>query len=299
MSGATARRVKPCSTPAGPVIASSRPATTIDGMPATVASPHPGEAERPVPGIDVMAPRDRPILVVDDDEKILRLVRMYLEREGHAVVEAKDGRGALASIALHDPALVILDLMLPEIDGLAVLRTIRRGSTRPVIVLSARGTTADRITGLEIGADDYVPKPFSPAELVLRVRRVLQRTAGEQPVGPGPTRVITHGDLVMDLDRHEVAIAGRAVPLTTAEFRLLAALLEANGRVLTREQLLDALHGLGEADVLDRAIDAHIRRLRDKLEDEPERPRYVATVRGVGYRAAPGPNPAGPEAAQE
>jgi len=252
-----------------------------------------------VPGIDVMAPRDRPILVVDDDEKILRLVRMYLEREGHAVVEAKDGRGALASIALHDPALVILDLMLPEIDGLAVLRTIRRGSTRPVIVLSARGTTADRITGLEIGADDYVPKPFSPAELVLRVRRVLQRTAGEQPVGPGPTRVITHGDLVMDLDRHEVAIAGRAVPLTTAEFRLLAALLEANGRVLTREQLLDALHGLGEADVLDRAIDAHIRRLRDKLEDEPERPRYVATVRGVGYRAAPGPNPAGPEAAQE
>jgi two-component system alkaline phosphatase synthesis response regulator PhoP len=278
----------------GPVIASSRRSATIDGMaptvretvPTIVAPSHLREGPRATPGIAAMALTDRPILVVDDDEKILRLVRMYLEREGHAVVEAKDGHRALAAIALHDPALVILDLMLPEIDGLEVLRTIRRGSTRPVIVLSARGTTADRITGLEIGADDYVPKPFSPAELVLRVKRVLQRTAGEQAGAPAPTRVITHGDLVMDLDRHEVAIAGHAVPLTTAEFRLLAALLEANGRVLTREQLLDTLHGLGEADVLDRAIDAHIRRLRDKLEDEPERPRYVATVRGVGYRAA-------------
>ncbi|HVA86942.1 MAG TPA: response regulator transcription factor [Candidatus Saccharimonadales bacterium] len=252
--------------------------------------------------IGAMAALDRPILVVDDDEKILRLVRMYLEREGFAVLDAKDGQAALASVALNDPALVILDLMLPEVDGLSVLRTIRRQSSTPVIVLSARGTTSDRIEGLETGADDYVRKPFSPAELVLRVKRVLQRSAAEQAPGPPPARLIVHGDLVMDLDRHDVMIAGRNVPLTTAEFRLLAALLDANGRVLTREQLLDALHGLGEADVLDRAIDAHIRRLRDKLEDEPERPRYVATVRGVGYRAAaappaPGPPPAAPAAA--
>jgi DNA-binding response OmpR family regulator len=244
---------------------------------------------------------DRPILVVDDDEKILRLVRMYLEREGYAVREARDGQAALAAIALHDPALVVLDLMLPQVDGLSVLRAIRRRSRTPVIVLSARGTVGDRIEGLETGADDYVPKPFSPAELVLRVQRVLERTGDEGAPGrvdgrrvPGTTpggetepRILRHNDLVMDLDRHEVAIGDEPVVLTTAEFRLLAALLTANGRVLTRDQLLDALHGLGEADVLDRAIDAHVRRLRDKLNDEPDHPRYVATVRGVGYRAAP------------
>jgi DNA-binding response OmpR family regulator len=252
-------------------------------------------------------PTDRPILVVDDDEKILRLVRMYLEREGFSVREARDGQAALAAIALHDPALVVLDLMLPEIDGLSVLRAIRRRSRTPVIILSARGTVGDRIEGLESGADDYVPKPFSPAELILRVKRVLERTAEEGATagmgaaagvagagtvaggagGVGAPRILRHNDLEMDLDRHEVAIGGESVPLTTAEFRLLAALIGANGRVLTRDQLLDALHGLGEADVLDRAIDAHVRRLRDKLNDEPDHPRFVATVRGVGYRAAP------------
>ncbi len=258
---------------------------------------------------------DRPILVVDDDEKILRLVRMYLEREGFTVREARDGQAALAAIALHDPALVVLDLMIPEIDGLSVLRAIRRRSRTPVIVLSARGTVGDRIEGLESGADDYVPKPFSPAELVLRVQRVLERTveeagaggsaagAGSAAVGP---RILRHNELEMDLDRHEVAIGGEPIILTTAEFRLLAALIGANGRVLTRDQLLDALHGLGEAEVLDRAIDAHVRRLRDKLNDEPDRPRFVATVRGVGYRAAPqvagddgtaASTPAGPEPA--
>jgi DNA-binding response OmpR family regulator len=246
---------------------------------------------------------DRPILVVDDDDKILRLVRMYLEREGFVVREARNGQAALAAIAVSEPALVVLDLMLPEIDGLSVLRAIRRGTRTPVIVLSARGTVGDRIEGLEAGADDYVPKPFSPAELVLRVKRVLERAGDDGPNGSpaalpgagtstngsatGSPRVLRHNDLEMDLDRHEVAVGGAPVSLTTAEFRLLAALIGANGRVLTREQLLDALHGLGEAEVLDRAIDAHVRRLRDKLNDEPERPRFVATVRGVGYRAAP------------
>jgi DNA-binding response OmpR family regulator len=212
---------------------------------------------------------------------------MDLEREGYSVREARDGQAALAAIALHEPALVVLDRMLPEVDGMDVLRAIRRRARTPVIVLSARGTVGDRIEGLESGADDYVPKPFSPAELILRVKRVLDRTGEDGTSGGSGPRVLRHGDLLMDLDRHEVSIAGTPIALTTAEFRLLAALVQANGRVLSRDQLLDALHGLGEAEVLDRAIDAHVRRLRDKLGDEPDRPRFVATVRGVGYRAAP------------
>ena len=230
-----------------------------------------------------------PILVVDDDPKIVRLVRTYLEREGFRVVEAADGRGALAAIALEAPALMVLDLMLPEIDGLAVIRAVRRTDPTPILVLSARGTTADRIAGLAEGADDYLPKPFSPAELVLRVRRILERTgrAGSE-VGSGPPSApLRLGDLVVDPARHEVTVAGRPVALTAVEFRLLTAVLAAGGRVLTRDQLLDAVYGHGEAEVLDRTIDVHVRRLRQKLGDAPNRPRYVATVRGVGYRAAP------------
>jgi DNA-binding response OmpR family regulator len=232
---------------------------------------------------------DRPILVVDDDVKIVRLVRMYLERAGYRVIEATDGRSALAAIAAEAPALVVLDIMLPEIDGLAVLRAFRRTDRTPVIILSARGLTDDRITGLGAGADDYLPKPFSPAELVLRVQRILERAGGGRGgAGSGPAREpIRHGDLVVDRERYEVRIADRLVPLTSVEFRLLVALLEEEGRVLTRDQLLDAVYGQDEADVLDRTVDVHIGRVRDKLGDDAERPRYVATVRGVGYRAAP------------
>lgn len=230
-----------------------------------------------------------PILVVDDDPKIVRLVRTYLEREGLAVVEASDGRAALAAIALEEPALVVLDLMLPEVDGLSVLRALRRRSRTPVVVLSARGTPSDRIEGLAGGADDYVPKPFSPAELVLRVKRILERSAtGSGPaVGEAERPVLRHADLTLDPDRHEVTVDGRPVALTAAEFRLLVALLEAQGRVLSRDQLMDAVHG--DDVVLDRTIDVHVRRLRDKLGDDAERPRFVATVRGVGYRLAPLP----------
>ena len=230
----------------------------------------------------------RPILVVDDDAKIVSLVRTYLEREGYEVIDARDGRSALAAINRHDPLLVVLDLMLPEIDGLSVLRAVRRQTEVPVVILSARGTVQDRIEGLAIGADDYVPKPFSPAELVLRIQRVLARTSADGEAGRAPrrSRALRLGDLVLDRQRHQATIDGAVVPLTTAEFRLLTALLEADGRVLSRDQLLDAMHGLGERDVLDRAIDAHVRRLRDKLGDSAEQPRYVATVRGVGYRAA-------------
>jgi two-component system, OmpR family, phosphate regulon response regulator PhoB len=244
---------------------------------------------------------DRPILVVDDDAKIVRLVRTYLEREGYRVVTAADGPAALAAIEEHEPALVVLDLMLPELDGRAVIRAIRRDeavAATPILVLSARGTTVDRIAGLEDGADGYLPKPFSPAELVVRVKAILRRVTptvmardaaatGEGAGTASPGAVIHHNDLVLDPARHDVTVAGSAVQLTHVEFRLLQTLLEADGRVLSRDQLLDAVWGSDEADVLDRTIDVHIRRLRDKLGDDPEAPRYVATVRGSGYRSAP------------
>ena len=236
---------------------------------------------------------DRPILVVDDDAKIVRLVRTYLERDGFAVVTAADGPGALAAIEEHQPALVVLDLMLPELDGRAVIRAVRRdeeaGKT-PILVLSARGTTIDRIAGLEDGADDYLPKPFSPAELVVRVKAILRRTAvsatAEPAAAPSGGR-IAHNDLVLDPERHEVTVAGTMVQLTHVEFRLLQTLLEADGRVLSRDQLLDAVWGADQSEVLDRTVDVHIRRLREKLGDDPDAPRYVATVRGAGYRSAP------------
>jgi DNA-binding response OmpR family regulator len=232
-----------------------------------------------------MPDSQRPILVVDDDTKIVRLVRMYLEREGFRVVDASDGRSALAAIALEAPALVVLDLMLPEVDGLSILRAVRRTEQTPIVMLSARGTTADRIAGLAEGADDYLPKPFSPAELVIRIKRVLARSAGVT-VGPPATPAIAHGDLVVDRDRHETTVGGRAVDLSALEFRLLTTLLEADGRVLTRDQLMDAVYLDGDPTVLDRSIDALVKRIREKLGDDADRPRYVATVRGVGYRAA-------------
>ncbi len=228
----------------------------------------------------------RPILVVDDDAKIVRLVRAYLEREGYRVAEAGDGRAALAAIALERPALVVLDLMLPEIDGLDVVRAIRRDGELPIIILSARGTTSDRIAGLGLGADDYLPKPFSPAELVVRVARVLARSSSRQPAPDSPDEpLLRHGQLVVDRARHSVELDGRPVTLTAIEFRLLAALLEADGRVLSRDQLLDSVYGLDAEAVLERTIDVHVGRLRDRLDDTAAEPRFIATVRGVGYRA--------------
>src|SRR5688572_13739328 len=238
-----------------------------------------------------------PILVVDDDAKIVRLVRTYLERDGFTVVTAADGPAALEAIESHQPALVVLDLMLPELDGRAVIRAVRRdeeAAQTPILVLSARSSTIDRIAGLEDGADDYLPKPFSPAELVLRVKSILRRAApaADATLSPGATGgptagpLIRHGDLTIDPSRHEVRRGDQAIDLTRVEFRLLSAILGADGRVLSRDQLLDAVYGQDAADVLDRTIDVHIRRLRDKLDDDPDAPRYVQTVRGVGYRAA-------------
>ncbi len=231
---------------------------------------------------------ERPILVVDDDVKIVRLVRTYLERDGFTVVTAADGPAALEAIERHRPALVVLDLMLPELDGRAVIRAVRRdeeATATPILILSARGSTIDRIAGLEDGADDYLPKPFSPAELVLRVKSILRRSVGPTPDAEA-SEPLTLADLVVDIDRHEVTRDGVPIQLTRVEFRLLAALIEAGGRVLTRDQLLDSVYGHEQTEVLDRTVDVHIGRLRDKLGDIADHPRYVATVRGVGYRTA-------------
>lgn len=225
-----------------------------------------------------------PILVVDDDPKIVTLVRTYLEREGLSVVTAANGRAALAAITGSDPRLIVLDIMLPELDGLALMRILRERSEVPIVLLSARGSTADRVYGIHEGADDYVVKPFSPAELVVRVKAVLRRT--ERATGRTRDRgTIQRGDLAIDLDRLEVRRDHRIIALTAAEFRLLTALVQAEGRVLSRQALLDALYGPVQGDALERTIDVHVGRLREKLGEAADHPRYIATVRGAGYRA--------------
>ncbi len=235
--------------------------------------------------ITLVQPRpSAPILVVDDDPKIVALVRMYLEREQYPVVTASDGRAALRAIEEHAPRLVVLDLMLPEVDGMTVIRRARADGDVPILVLSARGATGDRILGLSEGADDYLPKPFSPAELVARVRSILRRT--ERSPETTPTGVFVLGDLELDTGRYRATVGGQEVLLSSLELRLLGVLLEADGRVLSRDRLLDALYGHAEGDVTDRAIDVYVKRLREKLGDDPDAPRYVATVRGAGYRAA-------------
>jgi len=220
----------------------------------------------------------RKILVVDDEPKIVRLVQAYLVRAGFRVIPAYTGQEALDRFQREAPALIILDLMLPDLDGLDVARQIRKRSEVPIIMLTARTADEDRVAGLELGADDYVPKPFNPRELVARVRAVLRRLEGlTKP------RVLEVGDLAIDLDRHEVRVRGRLVDLTPTEFQLLAALAEQPGRVFTRLQLIEALTGTTYATT-DRAIDTHIKNLRRKLEPDPKRPRYIVTVRGVGYK---------------
>ncbi len=234
-------------------------------------------------------PTARPILVVDDDRKIVALVRAYLEREGFTVITAYDGREALRQARAEDPALIVLDLMLPEVDGYEVMRLLRADSDVPVLMLSARSSLPERIIGLEKGADDYLPKPFSPAELVVRVKAVLRRVGQPSRAAGAATSATTlvQNDLTIDTERYEVRRGDELVPLTPVEFKLLVTLVAADGRALTRDQLLDAVYGSDDGDVLDRTIDVHVGRLREKLKDDAEKPLYVMTVRGVGYRAAP------------
>jgi DNA-binding response OmpR family regulator len=228
-----------------------------------------------------------PVLVVDDDAKIVRLVRTYLEREGFEVITAADGPAALAAFRDRHPRLVVLDLMLPTIDGLAITRIIREESDVPILMLSARGAAADRVLGIDRGADDYVTKPFSPAELVSRVKAILRRS--ERTHDHARDQPVRFRDLVIDGSRHEVRRGDENLDLTHGELTLLLALIEADGRILTRESLLDSLYGGGVGDVMERTVDVYIRRLREKLGDDADRPRYIATVRGAGYRTAPGP----------
>lgn len=223
-----------------------------------------------------------PILVVDDDAKIVQLVRTYLEREGFEVVTAANGPAALAAFRERRPRLVVLDLMLPAIDGLAITRIVRTESDVPILMLSARGTAADRVLGIDEGADDYVAKPFSPAELVSRVKAILRRVERSRDrAADGP---VAFRDLIIDPSRHDVRRGDEKLDLTSGELRLLLTLVEAGGRILTRESLLDSLYGEGEGDVLERTVDVYVRRLREKLGDDADQPRYIATVRGAGYR---------------
>jgi DNA-binding response OmpR family regulator len=224
---------------------------------------------------------DTTVLVVDDEPIVREVVVRYLEREGYRTLEASDGAGARRLIENDPPALVVLDLMLPGMDGLSLCRWIRERSRLPVIMLTARGEEADRIVGLEIGADDYVAKPFSPRELVARVRSVLRRAA---PVVDDEPRIAS-GDLLIDAATREVTRAGVPVRLTAREFDLLLFLAGNPRKVFSRSQLMDRVWGY-EAAVDTGTVTVHVRRLRAKIEDDPSRPRRLETVWGVGYRFA-------------
>ena len=220
------------------------------------------------------------ILLVDDEQKIVKTVRAYLENAGFRVVTAGDGQAALTAYRHEKPALVILDLGLPGMDGLDVARALRKDSNVPLIMLTARVDEADRLIGLELGADDYVTKPFSPREVVARVRAVLRRAGAEyEPAAPP----IVAGEVTIDPERRQVAVAGRPIELTPTEFDLLTVLARHPGRVFTRLELLDRVQGYA-FEGYERTVDAHVKNLRQKLEPDPRQPRYLLTVFGVGYK---------------
>ena len=234
----------------------------------------------PRPAVPTMEAMPRTILVVDDEAEIVRLVRDYLEGAGFRVVTAMNGDDALRASRRDRPDLVILDLNLPGMDGLDVARTLRRDGETPIIMLTARTQESDRVAGLELGADDYVAKPFSPREMVARVRAVLRRADASQSRGA----VIHVGDAIsIDLPRMEATVDGSRVDLTATEFQLLVYMARQPGRVFTRAQLLDAIHGVA-VESYERAIDAHIKNIRRKIERDPRAPQHLQTVFGVGYR---------------
>ncbi len=255
-----------------------------------------------------------PILVIDDDEELCALLTDYLGREGYRVHSVTDGRQGLAEAASGKYLMVLLDLMLPSMDGFEVMRELRKSSTAPVIMLTAKGDEVDRIVGLELGADDYLPKPFNPRELVARIKAVLRR-AGEKSLptaipsangaanraAPGsvPSKwakrdiaaengtenvpeTLTFGGLTLDLPGYRAALDGEELPLTVIEFSLLRELAKSAGRVLSRDDLMDRVRGR-EFESFDRSIDVHISHLRQKLGDHPRNPRFIRTVRSVGY----------------
>jgi two-component system OmpR family response regulator len=228
---------------------------------------------------------DRKVLVVEDEENLLAALKYNLEREGYAVTTAVDGSGGLDSARAVNHDLVILDIMLPGLDGLEVCRAIRRESAVPIIMLTAKAEEVDRIVGLELGADDYVTKPFSMRELMARARAMLRRSrmGQDSPDGSAAPQTIRAGDLVVDLTAHAAVLGDRTLELKPREFELLALLMSNRGRAFTRDQLLQRLWGqdyVGDS----RTVDVHVRWLREKIETEPGKPKRIITIRGVGYR---------------
>jgi DNA-binding response OmpR family regulator len=223
---------------------------------------------------------DAKILVVDDDKKIVELVTLYLKKDGYHALTAYDGQQAIELARRKQPDLVVLDLMLPQVDGMDVCRILRAESPLPIIMLTGRSTDDDKLEGLDLGADDYVTKPFNPRELLARIRAVLRRTGGKDESGPSEVRF---GDMVMDFVRHEVRANDQVINLTPTEFRLLEVLIKEPGRAFSRLDLLEQAFGY-DYEGLERTIDVHIMNLRKKIEPEPGHPRYVVTVPGLGYR---------------
>lgn len=223
------------------------------------------------------------ILIIEDDANTTALITLYCEREGFRTIAAKDGLSGLNAAKKQQPDLVLLDLMLPKMDGWDVCRRLRQTSNVPIIMLTARGEEIDRVSGLSLGADDYVVKPFSPRELIERIKAVLRRT---QRSFHEESEVFQHADLRLDVTNRRLSVDEKFVELTPHEYTLLKTLMASPGRTYTRDELLDHLYPLGEALVIDRVVDVHIGKLRYKIEPDPSSPQYILTVRGVGYRFA-------------
>lgn len=226
------------------------------------------------------ADRVGPVLIVEDDRNTAALIKTYLEKEGFQTAVVHDGEEALNMIKTSNPGFVILDIMLPKIDGWEVCRRLRSFSDVPVLMLTAREEEIDRVLGLSLGADDYVVKPFSPRELLERVKAILRRA---RPVQSPKVKLLCKGGLVLDPAKLKVTLHGRIISLTSHEYKLLYALMRSPGRVFSRSELLDHFYQHGEV-VVDRVIDVHIGKLRQKIEMDPARPQYIQTVRGFGYR---------------
>ncbi len=227
------------------------------------------------------------VLIVDDDPALRNLLRRYLAEQGFHADGVADGEAMWHFLETHRPDLIVMDLMLPGEDGLSLTRTLRGRTNLPVLILSARGEEVDRIVGLEIGADDYLPKPFNPRELVARIRAILRRRT-EPPTAPADGARIRFGPYELDLDSHTLHRHGKPVPLTSGEMELLAILARHPNRVLSRDHLIEHLKGYDRSP-FDRSIDVRITRLRHKIEPDPKHPRYIHTVRGKGYRFTPVP----------
>ena len=221
------------------------------------------------------------VLVIEDDPGITRVVRLYLEQDGHHVLTASDGLSGLQTARQAKPDLIVLDLMLPRLDGMEICRALRERSDVPIIMVTARVSEADRLAGFDLGADDYIPKPFSPRELAARVRAVLRRTARQTDATQPPT--IEYDGMFIDFAKRVVAVDERTVSLTPTEFRLLTLLADWPGRPFSRDQIIDGVFGY-DFDGFDRTVDVHVANLRRKVESDTRKPRYIQTVHGVGYR---------------